>query len=329
MKGIRYALFVVSVFCPLAGKAQSVDKNIKDAKNVAAAAIKSDPNKHPDTVRWTLKGNMTLAGAHTWLSNWAGGGEPTSTLNTNMNLFANYKKGKFFWENNAFFAYGLIKKGKTKPIKNDDQINVGSRIGLQMAKNWYYSLLFLGKTQFAPGYRYTATDTTRISDFLAPAYLYLSLGLDYKPSSKFSMHFSPLMGKTTRVRSSDPTILTTAGLSKELIEQGKHARYEFGGGIVFNMNNSFLSGKVSYNTQLELFSNYLEEPQDIDVIWNFQFRVALAKHISSNVRINMVYDDNQKTVVKEKNAEGNMVDVQRGARLQVKELFEIGFFYNF
>jgi hypothetical protein len=326
---VRYILIVAFIVCPVIVAAQSVDSNIKAAKTAAAAAIKSDPNKHPDSLRWTTGGNASINFSQTWLSNWSAGGEPTFTFNSSLNAFANYKKNKFFWENNTFLAYGIIKKGDYKAIKNNDQINIGSRIGYQMAKKWYYSAVFLGKSQFTAGYQYLATDTTRISDFLAPAYFYLSLGFDFKPSSRFSTHLSPVMGKTTLVRSDDETVLKTAGLSQELIDKNKHARYEFGGGIVFNLNGDFLSKKVTYITQLELFSNYLESPQDIDITWDFQFRIALAKYVSSSVRINMIYDNDQKTVIKEKNAEGVMANVSHGAKLQVKEFFEIGFFYSF
>ncbi len=311
-------------------QAQSVDSNIKAAKGAAASGVKSDQAKLPDSLKWKKGGDVSVNFSQTYLSNWAAGGENSLSFGSTMNLFANYKKDKVIWENNAFLAYGIIKAGERKAIKNSDQINVGSRAGYQMAKNWYYSVAFLGKTQFAPGYRYTATDTTYISNFLAPAYLFLSLGLDYKPSSKFSMALSPIMGKATLVHSTDHNVMLTSGLSQDMIDKGKKSRYEFGGGIVFNLNGSFFEKRVTYITQLELFSNYLDSPQNVDVIWDFQFRVALTKFISAGVRLNMIYDDNQKTVVKEKNPDtGLMVDVTHGAKLQVKEFFEIGLFYAF
>jgi hypothetical protein len=330
MRWFRFIMLSALSVCASAVMAQSVDKNIRDASGIASGAIKSDPNKHPDTVRWNLGGNVSLNFSHTWLSNWGAGGEKTLTVNSTANLFANYKKNKFFWENNVALAYGVIKKSDHKSVKNDDKINAGSRIGYQMAKKWYYSAVFLGKTQFATGYKYTAKDTTRISDFWAPAYLYLSLGLDYKPFPSVSIHFSPIMGKTTLVRSDDKNVLKTSGLSDDLIAKGKHSRYEFGGGVVFHLAGNLLSKKVTYDTQVELFSNYLEEPDCIDVIWDFMFRISLTRHVSSVIRINMVYDDNQKTIIKEKDpVTGTVKDISHGAKLQVKEFFEIGFFYAF
>ncbi len=322
-------LFVLCCMCTLSVQAQSDDKNIKDAKAVAAGAIKSDPKKLPDSLKWKKGGNVGINFSQTQFSNWAGGGENMLAFNGTANLYANYKKDKLIWENNTFLAYGLMKKGDTKATKNDDQINFGSRMGYQMAKNWYYSVAFLAKTQFTSGYKYTATDTTRISVFLAPAYLYLSLGLDYKPTSSLSVALSPVMGKATLVRSNDPVVMTTSGLTPELIADGKKSRYEFGGGIIVNLNGNFFTKRVTYLSQLELFSNYLQDPQNVDLIWDFQFRIALTKFVAAGVRLNMIYDDNQKNITKKTQPDGTSVDEVRGAKLQVKEFFEIGLYYEF
>ncbi len=330
MKSIFIFTILFTVLCvtTLPVRAQSIDSNIKSAKSTAASGVVSDPKKLPDSLKWKKGGNISLNFSQTYLSNWAAGGENSLAFGSVANLFANYKKNKMIWENNAFLAYGIIKTGDRKAVKNSDQINLGSKVGYQMAKNWYYSAAFLAKTQFASGYKYTSTDTTRISDFLAPAYLYLALGLNYQPSSKFSMALSPVMGKATMVRSNDRTVLTTAGISDDMVNDGKKTRYEFGGGIIFNLNGDFFSKKVTYLSQLELFSNYLDKPQNVDVVWDFQFRIALTKYISAGIRLNMIYDDDQKIPYKKKQPDGSWKD-ESGPKLQVREFFEIGLFYAF
>ena len=300
---------------------------IKGAASTAATGVGRDAKKlPPDSLIWKKGGDISLSFTQTDFSNWAAGGEKSISFSSSSNLFANYKKNKMIWENNAFLAYGIIKAGDRDPVKNSDQINIGSRVGYQMAKNWYYTAALLGKTQFAHGYKYSSSDTIYTSNFLAPAYLFLSLGLDYKPSSTLSISFAPAMGKATFVRSNDQTVLLSSGLSQELIDDGKKSRYEFGGGIVFNLNGSYFSKKVTYSSQLELFTNYFEKPQNIDIVWDFQFRIALTKYVSAGVRINMIYYDNQKTFIKNKQT-GELEP--HGAKLQVKEYFEIGLFYAF
>ena len=327
---MKHIFVLVMILCTisLSVKAQADKDAIKGAAATATAGV-GGAKKLPDSLIWKKGGDVALNFSQTYLSNWAAGGEPSLSLSTTANLFANYKKDKLIWENYAFFAYGMIKAGDRKSVKNSDQANIGSRVGLQMARNWYYTAALLGKTQFAPGYKYSSTDTTYVSNFLAPAYLYLSLGLDYKPSSNFSISFAPAMGKATYVRSNNPVVLTSSGITKDLIDDGKKSRYEFGGGMVFNLNGDFLSKKVTYITQLELFSNYLEKPQNVDVVWDFQFRIALTKFIAATVRLNMIYDDDQKTFKKELQTDGSIEDKQHGAKLQIKEYFEIGLFYAF
>jgi hypothetical protein len=142
------------------------------------------------------------------------------------------------------------------------------------------------------------------------------------------------MGKATFVRSDDKIVNISSGISEDMFNDGKRARYEFGAGIIFNLNGSYFEKKFTYQTQLELFSNYFDKPQNVDVVWDFQSRIALTKHVSAGLRINMIYYDNQKTIVKEKYIDPSdglekTRNVTRGAQLQMKEYFEIGLFYAF
>ena len=322
-----FVFVIILNFVTLSIQAQADKDVIKGAAATAATGL-GGAKKLPDSLKWKKGGDVALNFSQTYLSNWAAGGEKSISLGSTANLYANYKKDKIIWENYAFLAYGTIKSGDRKSVKNNDQFNAGSRVGLQMAKNWYYTAALLGKTQFAPGYKY-ASDTAYVSNFLAPASMYLSLGLDYKPSENFSVSFAPAMGKATYVRSNDPIVLSSSGITSELIQDGKKSRYEFGGGIVFNLNGNFFSKRVSYLSQLELFSNYLETPQNVDVVWDFQFRIALTKLVAATIRLNMIYDDDQKTFAQEKQNDGTMKNIAHGAKLQIKEYFEIGLFYAF
>ena len=326
---MKYILVLVLSAFTLSMYAQADKAAIKGAASTASTGVGGAKNLPQDSLHWKKGGDVSLNFSQIHFSNWAAGGENSLTLSSSGNLYANYKKDKLIWENYAFMAYGVVKAENRKSVKNSDQINMGSRVGYQMAPKWYYSAALLGRTQFAPGYKYTATDTTRVSDFLAPAYLYLSLGMDYKPSSNFFVSFAPAMGKATFVRSNDEELKKFAGLPKDMIDAGKQARYEFGAGLVINLNGSYFSKKVTYSTQLELFSNYFDNPECLDVVWDFQFRVALAKFVSANVRINMLYNDLQKTYVNVEQPDGTIKKEEHGAQLQVKQFFEIGLFYAF
>ena len=332
---MKTILFVI--LCTLAYPihAQTNKAGIKGAASTANTGVGRDAKKLPqakDSVNWKKGGDVSLNFSQIHLSEtWAAGGESSLSISSSANLFANYKKDKLIWENYAFMAYGIVKAEKRESVKNSDLINMGSRVGYQMASKWYYTAALLGRTQFAPGYKYTAVDTTRVSDFLAPAYLFLSLGLDYKPSSNFFISFAPAMGKATFVRSDDEMVKASAGIPKpeNPDEARKKARYEFGAGMVFNLKGDYFDKRVTYTTQLELFSNYFENPLDCwDVVWDFQFRVALTKFVAASIRINMLYNDSQKTYIT-KEVNGVIVKEEHGAKIQLKQFFEIGLYYPF
>ncbi len=310
------------------------DQGIRDAQAKIAATKTDDQLKKyrkfsdNDSIRWIYGGDATLNFAATYLFNWVNGGEDQIGVSSAVNLYANYKSGKRTLENYGTFAYGLLKRGTSKAVKNDDKLFLTSKAGYQLSKKWYYTAAFLARTQFAAGYKYDKSDTIRVSDFLAPINLYLSVGLDYRPSDKFSFVFSPVMGRAIYSRSNSMDVLSSAGLvEKAKDETGAdiliphNSRFEFGGGVLFNINGDVLKNRVKYSTQLELFSNYMEDPQNVDVTWGLQVKILVYKNISADLRLDIKYDDNQKTI----DQDGN----PQGAKLQVKNFFGVGLFYEF
>ena len=297
---------------------------IRGAAATASRGVGSR-NLPPDSLKWNKGGDISISFSQVSLSNWAAGGENSLAFSSSSNLHANYKKDKLIWENYAFMTYGILKTGDRSAVKNTDQLVIGSRFGYQMSNNWYYTAALLGRSQFAPGY---IQDTIRISDFLAPANVFVSLGMDYKPSNRLSVSLAPAMGKATFVRSDDENILIAGGIPEDRRNEGKKSHYEFGGGIVVNLNGSYFKNRVTYTTQLELFSNYFKEnPLIMDVIWDFHFRIALTQFISAQLRLNMRYFESQKTMKPNPASPGEMLEEK--AQLQVKQFFEIGLFYAF
>lgn len=69
-------------------------------------------------------------------------------------------------------------------------------------------------------------------------------------------------------------------------------------------------------TALGLFSNYLHNPQNIDVNWDFRINMKINKYLSANLITNMIYDDD--ITIDDKNS-----------LAQWKQLFGAGFSYKF
>jgi len=308
------------------------DAAIKTAKKTVTDASASlrpyQKFSNNDSTPWFFGGDATLLFRATSLSNWAAGGEDQIAISPMTNMFYNYKKGKTTFENYGTFAYGFLKTGERKAIKSDDRLHFTSKVGRQMKPKVFYTATLLARTQFTPGFSYANNDTIRISDFMAPVYLFVSAGIDYRPSNSFSFVLSPLMGKLTYSNSMDMTILAHAGL----LTAGKdeagadvmiphRSRKEFGGGALFSFNGNLFKNKLSYNSQVDLFSNYVQKPENVDVYWSFQAKVLLHKNISADLRFEMKYDDDQKTT-KEDGTLG-------GPKTQVKNYTGVGLYYRF
>ncbi|MDR0713676.1 MAG: DUF3078 domain-containing protein [Bacteroidales bacterium] len=306
------------------------DASIKAAKSTAAAAGLKKYQKFSgnDGKPWLYGGDVTLSFASTSLSNWSGGGEDQISIAPAVNLYANYKKGKRTWENYGIFNYSIQKNGERKAVKNSDNINLITKIGQQITPKWFYTASFLVCTQFSPGFKYSATDTVRVSDFLAPVSLFLSIGVDYRPNNNISVVMSPLMGKATYARSDDMLVLSNAGLvttekdsSGADVKIPHKSRYELGGGLVASWKGNTLKNKLSCDTQVELFSNYAKQPENIDVTWRVIAKYLIYKNISFDLRFDLLFDDDKKTT----DENGQL----RGAKIQMKNYVGASLFYQF
>jgi hypothetical protein len=149
---------------------------------------------------------------------------------------------------------------------------------------------------------------------MAPAYLNISLGMDYTPSKVFSLFIGPLSGKSTFVMDDE---LSDAGAYG--VDSSKHFRNEFGGTIRAIVNKDIMKN-VNLSSKLELFSNYMKNPQNIDVNWQLLINMKVNKWIAASINLQMIYDDDIKT--KEDL-------VTHGAKVQFKEVFGVGLSYKF
>ena len=84
--------------------------------------------------------------------------------------------------------------------KNDDRFDLLSKLGYALHPKLDLAALFNIRTQFAKGYNYTSSNTKELlSNFFAPAYVLLSLGLNYKPADGLSIFVSPITSRWTIV----------------------------------------------------------------------------------------------------------------------------------
>jgi len=270
--------------------------------------------KEEDTTKWNWKrgGVFNLNVAQGSLSNWAAGGDNFSmTLNGYFNYFSYYKKDRHSWDNNLDVNLGYVQTTSAGSRKNDDRFDFLSKYGYKMdtTGKWFLSALFNFRSQFFDGYTYSGNVGSFASTILSPAYVILSAGFDYKPNDKFSMFISPLTSRTTLVMNKFLSDKGSYG-----VKPGTHALYEVGAFATFNYNNAFAKNIV-YKARLDLFSNYLSNPGNVDVFMTNQLTIKVAKNFSATYSLDMIYDDDVRLFGPNKTSPG----------LQVKSLIGLGY----
>lgn len=291
------------------------DATVVDLKKDSEIAIPKDPK---DTIQlvWKKGGNFNLNINQGSLSNWSAGGDKFSfSLNSYLNLYSFYKKNKNSWDNNLDLAFGIVQTTSLGRRKSSDRIDLTSKYGYALNKHWNLSTLFNLRSQFANGYSYEKDATgndirTLTSKSLAPAYVLLSQGLDYKPSSNFSLFISPMTGRWVLV--SDTSLGKLYGLLL-----GKKVKSELGAFLSANYTAK-LGKNFTYKTKLDLFSNYKQNPQNVDVFWTNVITAKITKYINFSFNVDMIYDDDTKNV-----------DPSKGPAPQWLQLMGIGFAYKF
>jgi hypothetical protein len=298
-------------------------------------AEKSVRTVSSDTILgWKTGGLFGLNISQASFTNWAAGGENTTAIGGILNLYANHKGAKTSWDNMLDLGYGLLKQGKdAKFIKTDDKLDFTSKYGRKASKNWYYAGLINFKTQMTAGYNYPNT-INKISDLLAPAYLLTAIGADYKPNDKLTAFIAPITSKNTIVNDDSlanagafGVTAATYDVEGRLIEAGKKLRSELGGYMRVVYQGTFFKDKsVSVTSKLDLFSNYQENPQNIDVSWETIIGLKVNKYITTTITTHILYDDDVDIAI-DRTGDGTMDDM--GPRTQFKEVIAVGLSLKF
>lgn len=299
---------------------------------ITDAEKKLRDQKVDTTLGWRNGGVLAVNLAQTSLTNWAAGGQNSFASNGLFSVFANYKSDKSTWTNSLDVGYGFIKQNGLDSRKTDDKFDFLSKYGRQAFDHVYYAALVNFKTQLAVGRNYPdatqPNDGVKISNFLAPGYLIGAIGLDYKPSAYFSAFFAPLTAKFTFVTDEDLSRVGAFG-----VDPGETVKSEMGAylRVIYTKNdfkNEFLKN-VSFTTKIDLFSNYLENPQNVVVNWENLIAMKINRYISASIITQLIYDDKIKVPFDRNGNDIIEAGEVVGSKVQFKEILGVGFSYNF
>jgi hypothetical protein len=280
---------------------------------------------------WKTGGIVAINLTQVSLTNWTAGGQNSVSVNGVLSLFANLKKGNATWDNTLDLAYGLLQQGADGIRKTDDKIDFTSKYGRKAFKKLYFAGLVNFKSQMTAGYLYP-DDANEISNFLAPAYVLGAIGLDYKPNEIFSLFTAPLTMKTTLVNNQKLANSGAYGVDAaaynelgELTKNGLTMRTEYGAYFRTFFKKDILTN-VNLQNKIELFSNFAQQPTNIDVNWEVLIVMKVNKFIAATITTQLLYDDDIDIAVDNNN--DGVIDAI-GPRTQFKEVLGVGLSYKF
>ncbi|MGK6350921.1 DUF3078 domain-containing protein [Parapedobacter sp. DT-150] len=270
---------------------------------------------------WRISGENTLLLNQSSFSNWAAGGINSFATNLIFNYDFNYKKDKWSWDNKAIAAYGITKQKAIGWRKNDDRVILNSLLGYQAAERWMYTFFMNFNTQFTDGFQYDADNNgTLISTSFAPAYLSFGPGFAYKESDNFRFNLSPAAARLIFVTNDELSEQGAFG-----VDPGATSRFEFGAAFDAYYKANLMEN-ISVENILKLYSNYLEDPQNVDVDYTLNLFMKVNDYITVNGGVQLIYDDNTDILRQE---DGVFIPDSGRPALQVRQVLGAGITYKF
>jgi hypothetical protein len=265
-----------------------------------------------------------------FLSNWVKGGESNVSTNVDITMNLNYLNTpkKFLWYNQGRIKHGFIASVDKGIRRNMDLIELNSKLNHKAFGKFDFSSTAVFKTQLAKGYSYPKDkDPVLVSRIMSPLNLTLGIGLDYKPNRETSFNVSPLSYKWTYV--ADTVNIPTSRYS---IPEGRKSRHEPGASVVINHKRKLFE-KVTVSNKIQLFTNYVNKPKNIDIDWEMIATMSLNWFTDIRINTHFIYDDDTKTTVYDKET-GDVVlgsdgEPLKTPRIQFKEIIGFSFIFTF
>ena len=231
-------------------------------------------------------------------NDWTAGGDNSLSGNVKLNYEFNYAKDKWTWNSRFMGQYGINKLSGESAKKTDDRLEINSVLGRKVSKQWSYSFFTNFRTQFDKGFEdYQADPLIETSRFLSPAYWSFGPGMLWKKSDNLYVNISPATARFTFV---NPEQSGSYG-----VEEGKTSLGEFGLNIGAYGKFTIIEN-VSVENILTVFTDYLEQPENIVVDYQLNINLKINKYLSSNIGFHAIVDD------------------KASSKIQVKEVFGLG-----
>ena len=342
MKKLLLSIFAISAMAvSLYAQDDTAKKVAADAQSQAAQIIETtqaaDPEKKESN--WKVSGIISFNASATGLINWAAGGNNNINMVAAANVSFLYKNGPFAWDSNIDTDFGesFVDNSKHNWQKTNDKLNISTKFGWEMAKSWYLTALGSFKTQYAFGYDYSQDELTPISQFMTPSYTDLSVGIDWKPNSIFTIYLSPIAGRiTTATNDQLRAKYFGADYYNKFLDPvtqlcSRNFQAEFGASLKAGVNYDKIENLKIIST-VTVFTPYSTKPH-VDLDWDFSISYQFLKVLNVSLGTQLKYYDrvlfdkiDPETKAPILNADGT---VAQGPRVQFKTILGLGIGYSF
>ncbi|MGB0788997.1 MAG: DUF3078 domain-containing protein [Marinirhabdus sp.] len=255
---------------------------------------------------WYKTGNIGLVfNQAAFNAEWQSGGTSNYSSTATLAYDFNYRQGKLTWDNRILGEYGMTKiKDEEFARKTNDRVEFNSILGQQLKDtNWYYSVFLNFRTQFAKGYNFSEdangnTVRDENSRFLSPGYLQFGPGFLWKKSDNLKVNLAPATARFifvnstfTDVTGNDAIAAFNAAGGYYGVAANKTLRFELG--MAIGAYAKFEPMKnITLENILNMYSNYLEDPQNVDVDYTLNLVLKANEWINATATFQAIYDDN-------------------------------------
>lgn len=238
---------------------------------------------------WKVTGNFSLQFTQNYFSeNWYRGGDNNNTMLASVLLNATYNDTKrITWENKLDMRLGFITtKSDTchSFLTNNDRIQLNTKLNIKAVKAWNYTISGEAKTQFLPGHR--ANNRLTYSKFISPLDVYISTGMDFKPTLKngntLSVAILPLSYKLRYIGSHNENIHKVYNFVNRTTTQ------DYGSKLEVNCKLNIVKN-LSWRCRSYCFTSYEYVEAELENVFTFSF----SKYISSELNTLWRFDDNR------------------------------------
>ena len=304
------------------------------AQNDDAARLDGLIQTESDSMGWVIGGGIGLDLGNILIINpRPGSGQNRWGVGGAIGVFANYRSGMTTWFNNISLNLSVEKNGsgllpdtdeKVPFRKGIDDLRINSTYGRKFNADskWSYAVDFWFRSQLLPSYQgvedgqiYLSEITTSgpyetrlISKFLAPARFNLGLGVMYDPDDHWTFVFTPLTGDLIYISDQDIANLGVHGteLKEGSTTEYEKARWGLGAKLTGKYQNSWLDDRLTFNSSLSLFTDYLHNPGSFDVDWTNELAFKILKNLSLSYNNNIYYDEDVSSTITDNNSPGGI-----------------------